>query len=102
MNRALFNRRARQLHLWLGLAIGAQVGLWLISGLFMTWFPIEEVRGEHLRAEAEPAVFANMSGLLTPDAIIEKSEIAARQSFPASSAGKAGLACQRQRRTKAG
>ena len=51
MNRALFNRRIRQLHLWLGLAIGAQVGLWLISGLFMTWFPIEHVRGEHLRSE---------------------------------------------------
>ncbi|WP_306249511.1 PepSY domain-containing protein [Parvularcula sp. IMCC14364] len=52
MNRALLNRRLRQLHLWLGLAIGAQVGLWLISGLFMTWFPIENVRGEHLRASA--------------------------------------------------
>ena len=51
MNRALFQRRLRQLHLWLGLAIGAQVGLWLVSGLFMSWFPIEKVRGEHLRAE---------------------------------------------------
>lgn len=77
MNRALFNRRARQLHLWLGLAIGAQVGLWLISGLFMTWFPIEEVRGEHLRTEMEPAAFTNISDLLTPDAILEKSEVAA-------------------------
>lgn len=48
MNGALFNRRLRQLHLWLGVAIGAQVGLWLVSGLFMTWFPIETVRGEHL------------------------------------------------------
>lgn len=53
MNKALLNRRLRQLHLWLGLAIGAQVGLWLISGLFMTWFPIETVRGEHLRAEQQ-------------------------------------------------
>ena len=77
MNRALFNRRVRQLHLWLGLAIGAQVGLWLISGLFMTWFPIEHVRGEHLRAEIEPGVLGEIEEFLPAATIIQNSEIAA-------------------------
>ena len=38
-----------QIHLWLGVIVGAQVMLWLISGLFMVLWPIETVRGEHLR-----------------------------------------------------
>lgn len=32
--------------------------LWLASGLFMAWFPIEKVRGEHLRAAAPPRPIA--------------------------------------------
>jgi len=38
-----------QIHLWLGIAFGVQVMLWLISGLIMVIIPIEEIRGEHLR-----------------------------------------------------
>lgn len=43
-------RRLGQVHLWLGFAVGLQVLIWLGSGLFMVLFPIETVRGEHLRA----------------------------------------------------
>ncbi|MBR9824869.1 MAG: hypothetical protein GYB36_03590 [Alphaproteobacteria bacterium] len=39
-----------RLHLWLGFAVGLQVLIWLVSGVFMVLFPIEQVRGEHLRA----------------------------------------------------
>ncbi|MED5549540.1 MAG: hypothetical protein VX529_09290 [Pseudomonadota bacterium] len=50
-------RLMSQVHLWLGIAIGVQVMLWLISGLMMVLWPIETVRGEHLRhAEAESAI----------------------------------------------
>jgi uncharacterized iron-regulated membrane protein len=44
-------RLMSQVHLWLGIAIGVQVMLWLISGLVMVLWPIEAVRGEHLRTE---------------------------------------------------
>jgi len=71
MNRALFQRRLRQLHLWLGLAIGAQVGLWLISGLFMSWFPIEEVRGEHLRTEEVTPALSWSADYLDLDEVLE-------------------------------
>lgn len=65
MNKAIFNRRARQLHLWFGLAIGVQVGLWLISGLFMTWFPIEQVRGDHLKAEPQVEILEDLNALVS-------------------------------------
>ncbi len=55
MTRAQFNQIVRRVHLWLGIAIGAQVVIWLASGLFMTLYPIEQVRGEHLRTEHEAA-----------------------------------------------
>jgi uncharacterized iron-regulated membrane protein len=46
-------RLMSQVHLWLGVAVGIQVMLWLISGLAMVLWPIEIVRGEHLRTLAE-------------------------------------------------
>lgn len=63
MNKAVVNRQMRQLHLWLGVTIGLQVGIWLLSGLFMTWFPIEEVRGENLNSEPTLHSFTNLSEL---------------------------------------
>lgn len=38
-------------HIWLGWAVAIPFLLWTISGLFMVVKPIEEVRGDHLRAE---------------------------------------------------
>jgi len=75
MNKALFNRRVRQLHLWFGLAIGVQVGLWLVSGLFMTWFPIEQVRGDHLKTKIEASTLTDLSLLRAPDEIAKISQM---------------------------
>lgn len=43
----------RSLHNWLGLMLVAQITLWLLSGLVITWLPIDEVRGAHLRQTVE-------------------------------------------------
>lgn len=40
-------------HIWLGWLIGVPIILWTASGLFMVARPIEEVRGNHLRAEQQ-------------------------------------------------
>lgn len=40
-------------HIWLGWFIGVPLILWTASGLFMVARPIEEVRGNHLRAEQQ-------------------------------------------------
>ena len=72
MTSAYFNRIVRKLHLWLGIAIGVQLGLWLVSGLFMTLFPIETVRGTHLRADIKPVTLQLDESVLTPAAIVAR------------------------------
>jgi uncharacterized iron-regulated membrane protein len=39
-------------HVWLGWLVGVPLLLWTLSGLFMASFPIDTIRGEHLKAEA--------------------------------------------------
>ncbi len=62
-----------RLHNILGLVVGGQVLLWIVSGFFFTIFPIEQVRGEHLRAAAPASIalpaagFAPLEGLMSPD-----------------------------------
>lgn len=41
----------RKFHKWLGLIIGIQVLFWAAGGFVMTFFDIEEVRGEHTMAQ---------------------------------------------------
>jgi len=62
---------ASWLHKWLALVIGAQVLLWIASGLFFAVYPIERVRSEHRIAAVEPAALdpaalqgANIAALL--------------------------------------
>ncbi len=33
-------------HKWVGLVVGLQILAWMVSGLYMTWFPIAQVRSE--------------------------------------------------------
>lgn len=42
-----------RLHIWIGWIVGIPLLIWTISGLVMVSRPIEEVRGNHLRAPPE-------------------------------------------------
>ena len=42
------HRFASRLHKWLALFAGVQIILWFASGAYMSFMPIEQVRGEHL------------------------------------------------------
>jgi hypothetical protein len=42
-------------HKWLALLVGLQIVFWVVSGLFFTLFPIEQIRSEHLIAPAPAA-----------------------------------------------
>ncbi len=42
-------------HIWLGWLVGVPIAMWLATGLLMTLRPIDEVRGDHLRAKPAPA-----------------------------------------------
>lgn len=57
------SRRARRWHTWLGWIAGVPLLLWTVTGLWMVARPIEEVRGEHLKA-APPALV--VPGAVTP------------------------------------
>jgi len=48
----LRRRMVMRWHVWLGWLVGVPLLLWTASGLFMASFPIDTVRGEHLKAEA--------------------------------------------------
>jgi uncharacterized iron-regulated membrane protein len=44
-------QRFARWHIWIGWAVGLPVLMWAVTGLWMVARPIEEVRGDHLRAE---------------------------------------------------
>lgn len=47
-------QRFAKWHIWLGWLVGVPILMWTITGLVMVVRPIEEVRGEHLQAQAQP------------------------------------------------
>ena len=48
-------RLASFVHKWLALLVGVQIVFWVVSGLFFTIIPIEQIRSEHLIRPAETA-----------------------------------------------
>src|SRR5688572_14605340 len=52
------SRVAGKVHKWLALLMAVQILFWFVSGLFFAVFPIEQVRSEHLIAEAPPVPLA--------------------------------------------
>ena len=56
-----FWKHLTRLHRYAGLVLGLQIILWFGSGFFMTLFPIEQVRGNHmLQSLATPAQIATI------------------------------------------
>ena len=55
MARQHMMRRFAQWHIWLAWLVGIPILMWTATGLFMVARPIEEVRGDHLRAQ-QPAI----------------------------------------------
>lgn len=53
------------IHKWIGLIVGLQILAWAVSGLFMTFFPIEEVRSEHNIAKQTPRDLRTEVGLVS-------------------------------------
>ena len=66
ISRGLVQRRLRQVHYILGAVIGAQVFLWFASGLFMVAFDLDEVHGDHLRAD-QGAAWLPDAGIIAPE-----------------------------------
>lgn len=67
----------RQLHFYFALVLSVQLIAWFASGVVMSWFPIEQVRGEHLQSPA-PAVRWN-EALVTPASAVAQAPTEFRQ-----------------------
>lgn len=53
MTKRVFFKYLTRVHKWAGLIIGIQILLWVLSGLFMTVFPINEIRGRHIAVQVD-------------------------------------------------
>lgn len=51
MARQRIMQRFAKWHIWLGWLVGVPILMWTVTGLVMVARPIEEVRGDHLRAQ---------------------------------------------------
>ena len=51
-------RLASFVHKWLALLVGVQIVFWVVSGLFFTLFPIEQIRSENLIRPAQAQAIA--------------------------------------------
>jgi uncharacterized iron-regulated membrane protein len=86
------------IHKWIGLIVGLQILAWTVSGLYMTWFPIAQVRSEHLIREVPPRDLQTAVGLISaeraiaavsvPISRLELVDVAGRWMWRVDSAGK--------------
>jgi uncharacterized iron-regulated membrane protein len=64
-----FGKIIQRIHLWAGLLIGIQVIFWMTSGVVMSWFHIDLVRGER-SAFSAPALELEAKGYASPGGVI--------------------------------
>jgi len=60
-----------RLHKWTALIVGVQVLAWIVSGLYMTFVPVETVRSEHNMRKAEPRDLRAAPIRGVPDAAVQ-------------------------------
>lgn len=58
----------RRFHRWSGLVIGLQLFLWIGSGTYFAWFPIEIIKGEDQKVEIAPKGL-KLSEYISPEVI---------------------------------
>lgn len=63
----------RKLHKWIGLAIGVQVALWMLSGLMMGLLDHDRVQGHHAQSEQrDRPLLARTRTLLEPGEVLDR------------------------------
>lgn len=72
------NKWSTFFHKWLGLTIGIQVTLWILSGLVMVWWDIEVIRSEHNIAKPPVVNFNATDPILPVQTIIQSAGASAK------------------------
>ncbi len=70
MDKRKFWRNLTRIHKWSGLVLAIQITLWFASGLFMSAFHIDKVRGNHVAEKTLPALV--QAKFIAPEIIISK------------------------------
>jgi uncharacterized iron-regulated membrane protein len=65
----MFVKIIQRVHLWAGLLLGIQVIIWMMSGVVMSWFHIDLVRGDR-SAFSAPAPELEAKGYASPGGVI--------------------------------
>jgi hypothetical protein len=76
-------QRFARWHIWLGWLVGFPILMWAVTGLFMVARPIEEVRGEHVRAAPEAIDPAGVAFPATVGEPIRDARLVAQPGGPA-------------------
>lgn len=69
MDKRTFWRKLTRVHKWVGLILGLQILIWTASGFFMSFFDIENVRGEHVAHKTTDPL--PIIAVIGPDKVIE-------------------------------
>jgi uncharacterized iron-regulated membrane protein len=64
-----------QVHKWIGLIVGLQILAWMVSGLYMTFVPIETVRSEHNIREVPPRDLRTATDLISAERAITAAKV---------------------------
>jgi hypothetical protein len=62
---------ARSAHKWIGLVIGVQALLWMISGLYMTAISIDIIHGDHL-AQMDTEPVSASGGIVSSNELVQR------------------------------
>lgn len=63
------------IHKWVGLIVGLQILAWSVSGLYMTWVPIEKVRSENLVRAAPVRDLRKATGLISAESAVAAARV---------------------------
>jgi len=76
MKRQKVQKLTRRWHRILGPLIGVQLLLWTLGGIYFSWFDLDNVHGDHERAEQTVHDLREASVAVSIEALLERSELA--------------------------
>ena len=74
MNMQWVKRTITNIHLWAGLILGLQLIIWMMSGVVMSWFHIDDVRGTTTASELPAGVIADGKQFASLGSVLAKVE----------------------------
>ena len=60
---ATWHQRVRQWHKWLGVVVGVQMIIWMVSGLYMVCIDIEKIHGDHFVSAPAPLIDSTVAAV---------------------------------------